>query len=312
MARMPVAEVDVTPDLVRALLAEQHPDLADLPLRVVAHGWDNVVLRLGTDLAVRVPRRAMAAALVTHELAVLPRIAPTLPVPVPAPVRAGRPSAALGYPWSWAVVPWFEGVPASATPVAARASWAAQLGAFVAALHVPAPDDAPANPVRGVPLAQRADAVRARLDGLAPRARTVLGAAFEDGLAAPAWSGPPVTLHGDLHPANLVVAPGRSPGCGDDQDGPSRHDVLRAVVDLGDTTAGDPATDLATAWLTFDAAGHERFVTSLAGRYDAATWRRARAWAAVVASALLESSDDHAELLGIGLHALGRIAADEP
>ena len=51
------------------------------------------------------------------------------------------------------------------------------------------------------------------------------------------WSGPPLWLHGDLHPANILV----------DATG---H--LRAVLDFGDLTAGDPATDLAVAWLAFE------------------------------------------------------------
>ena len=38
---MPAAEVDVDEPLVRALLAEQHPDLADRTVAVVANGWDN-------------------------------------------------------------------------------------------------------------------------------------------------------------------------------------------------------------------------------------------------------------------------------
>ena len=54
---MPEAEVDVSVELVRGLLTEQHPDLAGLPLEVVANGWDNVVIRLGADLCVRAPRR---------------------------------------------------------------------------------------------------------------------------------------------------------------------------------------------------------------------------------------------------------------
>jgi aminoglycoside phosphotransferase (APT) family kinase protein len=76
MAGTPSAEVDVTVDLVRRLLRAQHPDLADLPLRVVANGWDNVTLRLGDELAVRVPRREMAAQLVRNEQRWLPVLAP--------------------------------------------------------------------------------------------------------------------------------------------------------------------------------------------------------------------------------------------
>ena len=54
---MPAAEVEITDDLVRALLAEQHPDLADLALTPLAFGWDNAIFRLGDDLVVRLPRR---------------------------------------------------------------------------------------------------------------------------------------------------------------------------------------------------------------------------------------------------------------
>jgi aminoglycoside phosphotransferase (APT) family kinase protein len=55
---MPAAEVSVSPDLVQRLLAAQQPDLAHLPIRVMAHGWDNLMYRLGDELAVRLPRRA--------------------------------------------------------------------------------------------------------------------------------------------------------------------------------------------------------------------------------------------------------------
>jgi aminoglycoside phosphotransferase (APT) family kinase protein len=47
-------------------------------------------------------------------------------------------------------------------------------------------------------------------------------AADADGLA---YEGPPLWLHGDLHPANLLVSRGRITG----------------VIDFGDITSGDPA-----------------------------------------------------------------------
>ena len=36
----PEADIEIDDALVAALLAEQHPDLAGLPVRLVAHGWD--------------------------------------------------------------------------------------------------------------------------------------------------------------------------------------------------------------------------------------------------------------------------------
>lgn len=69
---MPAAEVDVSPGLVRRLLADQHPDLAHLPVELMAHGWDNVMYRVGDELAARLPRREMGARLIGHEQRWLP------------------------------------------------------------------------------------------------------------------------------------------------------------------------------------------------------------------------------------------------
>ncbi|WP_372504005.1 phosphotransferase [Actinomadura rupiterrae] len=71
-----------------------------------ASGWDNLVCRLGPEFLVRLPRRAMAAELVAHEQQWLPQLAGRLPLPVPAPVRVGRPTAQ--YPWPWSIVPFLS------------------------------------------------------------------------------------------------------------------------------------------------------------------------------------------------------------
>jgi aminoglycoside phosphotransferase (APT) family kinase protein len=287
----PPADITVTVPLVRRLLREQHPDLAPLPLRVVANGWDNVMLRLGDDLVVRMPRREVAAHLVAHEQRWLPTIRMLVGdvVAVPAPVRIGRPSDT--YPWPWSVVPWVHGVPAGPTPVDAPAVVDA-LADFVDALHVPAPADAPHNPVRGGPLAGRSHAVAERLaSGAVPRADAV-AALWGRAVAVPGWAGPPVWLHGDLHPFNLVV---------DD-------DRLVAVVDFGDVTAGDPATDLATAWLTFGREARVRFRARLAA--DDATWMRARGWAVAMATALATGSAEGSDHHSLAVRAIDAVLDD--
>jgi aminoglycoside phosphotransferase (APT) family kinase protein len=311
------ADLDVTTELARGLLAEQHPDLAGRPLEIAAHGWDNVMLRLGTGegdgLALRLPRREAAARLVRHEQATLGALAGALGarvpgVAVPAPVRTGRPSQALGYPWWWSVTPWVEGTGADRTPVPDRTAWAATFGVFLAALHVPALLAAPPNPVRGIPLADRpeardAAALHARLD-LVParhhdRAREVWRAACE----APRYDGPPVWLHGDPHPANLVVAGG----------GDGAPDRLAAVVDWGDVTSGDPAGDLGASWLIFDDAGRAACRAAVQDRadggrgWDEATWTRAAGWALLYATNMLAHPDDHPQLVPIGEHALEQL-----
>src|SRR5690349_3749399 len=99
----PAAECAIDTAFVAELIADQHPDLAHLPLHVVDAGWDNALFRLGDQLAVRLPRRAVAAPLIAHEQTWLPRLADRLSLPVPVPYRLGTP--ARGYPWRWSVVP---------------------------------------------------------------------------------------------------------------------------------------------------------------------------------------------------------------
>ena len=67
--------------LVRDLLLEQHPDMADLPLREVDGGWDNQLWLLGADLAVRLPRTEGGPALLRNEQVWLPSLAAHLPLP---------------------------------------------------------------------------------------------------------------------------------------------------------------------------------------------------------------------------------------
>jgi aminoglycoside phosphotransferase (APT) family kinase protein len=104
---MPAAEVDVNPDLVRRLLAAQQPDLAQLAIELMTNGWANAMYRGGDELVARLPRREVAAELVIREQRWLPVLAPRLPLPVPAPIRTGQP--ALGYPWSWSIIPFLPG-----------------------------------------------------------------------------------------------------------------------------------------------------------------------------------------------------------
>jgi aminoglycoside phosphotransferase (APT) family kinase protein len=291
---MPAAEVEVSAGLVRRLLAAEHPDLAQLPVTVLANGWDNVLCRIGPDLIARLPRRGAAVPLIEHELTWLPVLAPRLPLPVPAPVRAGQPGA--GYPWPWSIVPFLPGRAASLEPPADPQDAAVCLGRFLAALHTPAPPDAPANPSRGIPLAGRHETVIQNMDALADRVdRVAVLAAWEAALAAPAWAGPPVWLHGDLHPANILVHHGR----------------LSGVIDFGDITAGDPAADLSVAWMLLPVEQHGAFRAAYAAASQHAApgslWDRARGWALVLGLVFLAHSDDNPELFAAGQRTLGAV-----
>lgn len=292
---------------MRSLLRDQAPELADLPLRPGPSGWDNDHWLLGAELAVRIPRRPLSETLVEHEARWLPELAPVLPVPVPAPVVAGRPGA--GWDTAWNVVPWLAG-----TRLDEQGSVGGgvvdDLAAFLTALHVPAPAEAPHNPYRGVPLEDRRDGVEQRVAELDRWLRqdrlpeeleeevdddvlADLVGAFEVGAAA-APAPASTWVHGDLHPGNLLVGGGR----------------LTAVVDWGDVCRGDRASDLAVRWWAVPAPLHERFVAGLPG-VDAATWQRAAAWAAAIALFLLTQAPRAGDrrLLATALHTTERLAA---
>ena len=180
----PFAEFEVDCALVAKLIADQHPDLAHLPLQAIDAGWDNAMFRLGDHLAVRLPRRAVAAMLIVHEQLWLPRLADYISLPVPNLYRVGAP--ALGYPWHWSVVQWLPGV--TADECEPRASEAKRWGSFLRSLHGPAPNDAPTNAVRGVPLHERASTIEARIQRLTATTNSIterVRQIWDDALCAP-------------------------------------------------------------------------------------------------------------------------------
>ena len=63
---MTETRVEISEELIRDLLREQQPDLADRPLKLGARGWDNQLWRLGDDLAVRLPGPLRACQLLSQ------------------------------------------------------------------------------------------------------------------------------------------------------------------------------------------------------------------------------------------------------
>ena len=286
----PAAEIDTDEALVTALLASQCAELAALPVRVVGNGWDNTIARAGDEWMVRLPRRAAAAELIVNEQTWLPLLAPALPLDVPVPWFCGV--ADERFPWAWSVCRWLPGRTAAEAPPADPAAAAHSLAAFIAALHQPAPVDAPLNPFRGVALQERAAAVHERVErlGIVIDGARVLRT-WERLRAAPVWDGPPLWLHGDLHPSNMLT----------------HHRRLSAVIDFGDICAGDPATDLALAWMMFGATERARFRE--AARVDEDTWRRAAGWALNLSLAYL-TADDTTSMPSIGRTTLAAVLDD--
>jgi aminoglycoside phosphotransferase (APT) family kinase protein len=293
----PPAEVAIDPALVRALIQEQHTDLAHLSLNEIGEGWDNRLFRLGDDLVVRVPRRAVSAALIEQEQRWLPQLSARLPLPIPVPCRIGR--AGCGFPWSWSITSWFPGQTALLAPPQNASMAAATLGQFLRALHQPAPEDAPHNCWRGVPLSDRTSALHKHLRQVGRRAdRAAVLEMWARALSAAPWSGPRLWIHGDLHPGNLLVSGGR----------------LSAVIDFGDLAAGDPATDLSITWMFLPPSARSTFLASVRRESDPVddhTLIRARGWALALGLAYLANSQDDAAMKKLGLATINAVLNDE-
>jgi aminoglycoside phosphotransferase (APT) family kinase protein len=287
-------EVRTDADLVRRLLAGQFPRWANLPLELVAsYGTDHDIYRLGERLSVRLPRIGWAARQAALEAHWLPKLAPHLPLAVPVQLARGEP--ADGYPFEWSVYEWLPGANANGT-LADLHQAAVDLANFIKALR--AVDTAGAYPraqgSRGGPLIEGDEQVRRSIAALGDRidGSTALRA-WEESLAAPAWGGPEVWVHGDLLPGNLLVVDGR----------------LSAVIDFGGLNVGDPACDLQPAWNVFADSSRERFRAELA--VDDAAWLRGRGWALYQAvSALPYYWDTNPGIIRQATRALAEVLAD--
>jgi len=250
--------------LVGRLVASQFPQWAHLPVAPVeVSGWDNRTFRLGDELCVRLPSADWYALQVDKEQRWLPILAPQLPLPVPAPVARGVPGE--GYPYSWSVLRWLEGEPASARTIGDLTAFATDLAGFFTALgRVDAaggPPPGPHNFWRGGPLVHYAQEALDAIDALGARIPGRAACAVWDDAVAATWLGEPVWFHGDVAVGNLLVREGR----------------LAAVIDFGTSGIGDPACDVVIAWTLLSGASRAAFRSALA--VDPATWARGRGWA---------------------------------
>lgn len=267
----PPGEIQVDVELVEVLLAQQHPNLATLPLRATANGFDNYMFRLGESFAVRLPRSAAAARLLANEQRWLITLSDRLPLQIPVPIRVGQPG--FGFPWRWSVVPWLAGATAESAPV--KASEAPRLAAFLRALHVPAPPDAPRNVERAAPLATRAAAIAQRmrhLDSITDVMNDRIRDAWREALEAP-MDTPATWIHGDLHARNVLTLDG----------------ALSGIIDWGDMTCADPAIDLACLWMLLPDEASRVQAQRAYSANGSALWTRARGWAVLFGVMLLDT-----------------------
>ncbi len=306
----PAADIEVTEDLVAKLVTEQHPDLADQPIRFLSEGWDNAQYRLGEDLIVRVPRREVAACLIEHEQEWLPQLAPAITLPIPAPVLIGQPSDTFA--WHWSICPWIPGQDALAAPVRDSLTAARQLAEFLNELHQPAPGNAPENPHRGVPLADRTKRTLTSADAglaagvLAQTEHDQVLQYWETMIKAAPYDGPAIWLHGDLHPGNITTTGDETISGTSNSESSGR--VISGIIDWGDITSGDPATDIGVLWSLLDAERRHEALQIL--DRDQATIDRARTWAMSIGVMLLVNSGDRPSYAALGRRNVDEVLAE--
>jgi aminoglycoside phosphotransferase (APT) family kinase protein len=292
-------QLEVPPELVRALLDEQFPRWAGLPVTPVeAEGTVNAIFRVGDRLAARFPLRAgdpdavaqglRAEADAARELAAHTRF------PVPEPVALGRPGH--GYPVPWSVQTWLPGATATQDDPGASEAFAHDLAELIADVRsIDTRGRTFSGQARGGELRAHDEWVQTcfrRSEGLldVPRLRR-LWSRLRD---LPRTS-PDAMTHGDLIPGNVLVAGGR----------------LAGVLDVGGLVAADPALDLVGAWHLLDA-GRRELVRADLG-CDDLEWERGAAWAFVQAVGLVwYYVETNRVMSGLGRRTLERVVAGMP
>lgn len=257
--KMHEGEIDIDMALVKRLLTEQFPHLAERSITVVRSTDSvNAIYRLGDDLYMRLPRLEEWAESIDREWIWLPKLAPHISLNIPKPVARGKPTN--WYPCPWAIYHWIEGLPYQDDLISDERQVAYDLVNFILELRSVNMLGAP----RGGrdPLFELAAVTRIAIES----SRGVIdaeavSAAWARSLDAPPWNGKPVWIHGDLLKSNLLVQGGR----------------LCAIIDFGGVGIGDPAADVIPAWSVFNITGREIFRRAL--DVDDNTWSRARGYA---------------------------------
>ena len=291
-------EIVVAEPLARRLLG-QFPELEVEELRLLAYGWDYTVWAVDGRYAFRFPRRQIGIEGTEREMAVLPGLAPLLPLPVPAPLFVGH--ATEEYPW-----PFFGSALLTGRETAdagldddARLAVALQLAGFLRTLHaIELELELPVDVNRRADMSYRVPIARetlAQLEGLgAWKQPPELAMLLERAERLPAGE-PTAVTHGDLHFRQVLVEDRRVTG----------------VIDWVDVCRSDPAIDLSLVWSFLPPERRAPFLDAYGSVTDEQL-QRARVMAFSLCAAL--ACNAHAEgLVGVEAEALAGLdrALDE-
>jgi aminoglycoside phosphotransferase (APT) family kinase protein len=297
---MHVNQLDISPDVVRALIGRQFPQWRSLPVRpVAATGTVSAIFRVGDRYAARFPLEAGDAEAVRNSLESEAEAAAELAgrtrFPTPEPIALGEPGA--GYPLPWSVQTWLPGTVANDADPGHSAAFALDLAEFVAGVRsIPTRGRTFTGRGRGGDLPdhdQWLETCFARSTGLldVPRLRGMWAALR----TLPRGAAADVMNHADLMPGNVLVTGDRR---------------LAGVLDVGDLQAADPALDLVGAWHLLESGPRQALRASL--RPDDLEWARGKAWAFQQSMGLVwYYADSNPVMAAIGRRTLDRLLADE-
>jgi aminoglycoside phosphotransferase (APT) family kinase protein len=149
-----------------------------------------------------------------------------------------------------------------------------------------------------VPLSQRVASVEERMQRLKTKSNLItpeIEKIWHYSLDAPI-DVEPTWLHGDLHPQNILVENG----------------IITGIIDWGDITSGDLATDLASIWMLFSDQNIRQQAITKYPNVSQATLQRAKGWAIFFAVVLLDTGlVDNPKHAAIGERTLRHVLQDE-
>jgi aminoglycoside phosphotransferase (APT) family kinase protein len=250
------ADIDIPPDLAAACINAQFPELAPARITVIGEGWDNVAFGVNDSYVFRFPRRQIAVKLLETETAILPWLAPQLPIPVPTPIFVGRPTSEYPYPFTGcAFLPGITACRADLTD-SQRTALAPLLARFLRALHSTDAKKARKLGAAGdtsgrLDVARHSSGARSRIDSLADRGiiPTETADRLIDLIASTPTNLPVRTdtvVHGDLYARHLLVSA-------------SPQRTLTGIIDWGDLHLGDSAMDLALVFTVLPPSARGQF-----------------------------------------------------
>ncbi|WP_246645945.1 aminoglycoside phosphotransferase family protein [Nonomuraea ceibae] len=293
---MHAGQLTVTPETVRALVAEQFPQWRDLPVTgVAAHGTVNAIFRIGDGLAARFPLEPRdvdsTRAWLQKEARAAGELAGRTRFRTPEPVALGEPGA--GYPLPWSVQTWLPGVVATDADPGESVAFAHDLAALVHDLRaLDTRGRTFSGSGRGGDLKDHdawMETCFTHSEHLldVPRLRRLWAE-----LRILPREGADVMNHCDLIPGNVLVSGGR----------------LAGILDVGGFAPADPALDLVSAWHLLEAGPRQALRDDL-GCTDL-EWERGRAWAFQQAMGLVwYYVDSNPPMSRLGARTLQRILA---